>query len=108
MSILSSLSVTWTGGTDPKSIASWLLIVIACVFSAVSVIACISDKIRSKKKGKSRIAEATLIAFAAFGGAAAMFLTMLVIRHKTKHPRFMIGLPLMILFQAAIAYLIYF
>ena len=33
-----------------------------------------------------------------------MFLTMLVVRHKTRHPQFMIGLPLLALIQAALIY----
>ena len=104
---ISSLTVSWSGGTDFRSIASWLLIVIVAVISVVSVIVCIADKLRSKKKGRTRVSEATLMTLSAFGGALFMFLTMLLIRHKTKHSRFMIGLPLMIVFQAVIAYLIY-
>lgn len=60
-----------------------------------------SDKSRAKKH-KRRIPERTLFLTAAFGGAAAMYLTMLTIRHKTKHKRFMIGLPLIIFAQAAL------
>ena len=29
-----------------------------------------------------------------------MLLTMLIIRHKTKHPKFMIGIPVIIILQA--------
>jgi uncharacterized membrane protein YsdA (DUF1294 family) len=32
-----------------------------------------------------------------------MFLTMLLIRHKTKHKKFMIGIPLIMILQAAAA-----
>ena len=107
MDLLSSLKISWSGSTDLRSVAAWLLIVIAVVMSVVSVIVCIADKLRSKKKGRSRVSEATLMTLSAFGGALFMFLTMLVIRHKTKHARFMVGLPLMIIYQAAIAYIIY-
>ena len=106
--LISALRITWDGNADLRSVIAWLLIVIAAVTSAVSVIVCIADKLRSKKKGRTRVSEATLMTLSAFGGALFMFLTMLLIRHKTRHPRFMIGLPLMIVFQAAIAYLIYF
>ena len=66
------------------------------VISLIAVVLCIVDK------RKRRISEKTLFAVAICGGAAAMYITMLKIRHKTLHKRFMIGLPLIILFQAAI------
>ncbi len=106
--LISALRITWDGSTDLRSVIAWLLIVIAVLTSVASVIVCIADKIRSKKKGRTRVSEATLMTLSAFGGALFMFLTMLLIRHKTRHPRFMIGLPLMIVFHAAIAYVIYF
>ncbi len=108
ISHISFLRITWDGNTDLRSVVAWLLIVIAVITSVASVIVCIADKLRSKKKGRTRVSEATLMTLSAFGGALFMFLTMLVIRHKTRHSRFMVCLPLMIIFQAAIAYLIYF
>ena len=38
------------------------------------------------------------------GGSAAMFVTMLIIRHKTKHPKFMIGIPVIMAVQAALVW----
>lgn len=61
----------------------------------------VSDKSRARKH-KRRIAEKTLFGTAVLGGSAAMYLTMLAIRHKTKHKRFMIGLPLIMIVQTAI------
>ncbi|MBQ5843177.1 MAG: DUF1294 domain-containing protein, partial [Clostridia bacterium] len=49
-----------------------------------------------------RIPEKTLFLTALFGGSLAMYITMLVIRHKTKHKRFMIGLPVIALAQAVL------
>lgn len=46
-----------------------------------------------------RISEAALLFCAAFGGAPAMYLTMLFIRHKTRKRKFMLGLPLIMLLQ---------
>ena len=57
------------------------------------------------KAGLFRIPEATLLFFAAIGGAAAMYITMQLIRHKTHKPKFMISLPF---FCAAHFALIYF
>ncbi len=70
--------------------------------SLISVIATCYDKFASKKLKKHRTPEAYLLFLSAFGGSAAMFITMLVIRHKTKHKKFMIGIPLILLAQAAL------
>lgn len=77
----------------------YFLIYLAAV-SLIAVIMTVSDKSRAKKN-KRRIAEKTLFGTAVLGGSAAMYLTMLAIRHKTKHKRFMIGLPLIMIVQAA-------
>lgn len=57
------------------------------------------DKIAAKRLPRKRIRESTLFVLSAIGGAGVMFLTMLIIRHKTQHLSFMIGLPLMLLGQ---------
>ena len=53
-------------------------------------------------KQKRRIRERTLFIWSLLGGSVAMLLTMIAIRHKTKHKRFMIGIPLIIIAQIAI------
>lgn len=70
------------------------------IINLIAVIMTVSDKLRAKGH-KRRIAEKTLFTAAILGGSAAMYLTMLVIRHKTKHKRFMIGLPLIMTVQTA-------
>ena len=50
--------------------------------------------INRARKGTWRIRESTLLFFAAIGGAFGEWLTMLMIRHKTKHLKFMLSLPL--------------
>ncbi len=67
----------------------------------ISVVVCIADKIKAANK-KRRISEKTLFTISLFGGAIGMYITMLIIRHKTKHKRFMFGLPAIILFQTVI------
>ena len=66
--------------------------------NVVSVILCLADKVKAKV-GRWRIPEKTLFAASIIGGASGMYITMLIIRHKTKHKRFMIGLPILILMQ---------
>ena len=71
--------------------------------SVISIIVCIYDKIASKHAKKHRTREATLLLLSALGGSVAMFATMQIIRHKTKHAKFMVGIPLIIIAQIAIA-----
>ena len=68
------------------------------VLSLVAVILTVSDKLRARR-GARRVPENTLLLVAALGGSFAMLLTMLLIRHKTRHPRFMLGIPLMLVLQ---------
>lgn len=72
--------------------------------SLIAVIITVYDKLAAKA-GLFRIPEETLLFFAAIGGAAAMYVTMQLIRHKTRKPKFMISLPF---FCAAHFALIYF
>lgn len=59
------------------------------------------DKLAAQA-GKRRIPEKTLMTVGFFGGAIGMYVTMQLIRHKTKHKKFMVGLPLMIILHIAI------
>ena len=72
------------------------------IISLISIVVCIYDKKISKKnRVELRIPEKTLLILSALGGSVAMFVTMLLIRHKTKHVKFMLGIPVIILIQAA-------
>ena len=63
------------------------------VISIISIVITVHDKAAAKLKNR-RVPEKTLLLFGLFGGATAMFITMLLIRHKTKHAKFMIPLPI--------------
>lgn len=76
---------------------SELLIFYLIVIGVVAVTVTLIDKKRSKIKRSKRIPEVTLMLVGLFGGALPMYVTMKVIRHKTKHKKFMIGLPLAII-----------
>lgn len=73
------------------------------IISLAAVIVTAADKVKSRR-GRWRIPEATLFGVALIGGAAAMYVTMRLIRHKTRHRRFMWGLPLIILAQTGLVY----
>ncbi len=76
--------------------------------SFISVLLTVYDKFASKKLKRYRVPEKVLFAAALFGGAAAEYITMKFIRHKTRHRRFMIGLPLIIALHIIIFLLSYF
>ena len=78
-----------------------LLILYLLMLGIVAVAITVGDK-AAARKGKWRVPEATLMMIGLFGGALSMFVTMRVIRHKTKHMKFMVGLPLEIALHAAI------
>ena len=77
-----------------------LLFVYFILISIITVILTVYDKIAAKKRA-FRISEATLILCGLFGGAVAELVTMLIIRHKTRHIKFMLGLPVIILVQVS-------
>lgn len=77
------------------------ILVFIIVINLVAAVVCIADKMKAVRN-KRRISEKTLFTISFLGGAILMYLTMLVIRHKTKHKRFMVGLPLIILLHAVI------
>jgi uncharacterized membrane protein YsdA (DUF1294 family) len=64
------------------------------------------DKVKSKRKGSCRIPERVLLWVARLGGGVGCWLGMMLFRHKTKHTRFMILVPLWtVLWAAALALL---
>lgn len=68
------------------------------VISFASILVTIIDKLNSISR-KWRVSEKSLLLFAILGGAFPMYFTMRIIRHKTLHNKFMIGLPIIILIQ---------
>lgn len=82
---------------------NWILIVYVAAISLFAVIITIFDKVRAMRGGW-RVKEATLLLTAFFGGSAAMLLTMLLIRHKIRKAKFMLGIQLIIALQIAVVY----
>lgn len=79
------------------------------IISLISIIVCIYDKKISKKnRVELRIPETVLLILSALGGSVAMFITMLITRHKTKHVKFMLGIPVIMVIQAALIVGAYF
>ena len=82
------------------------LLIYFAVISVITSIVTVYDKRAAKKWTKHRVPEKILFLLAILGGSLAEYLTMLKIRHKTKHKRFMIGLPLIMVMQVVILWLI--
>ncbi len=76
------------------------------MISAVSVFICVIDKHNAAAE-KWRISEKTLFLLSFIGGALAMYLTMRIIHHKTRHKRFMWGLPIIMLLHCGFAYVVF-
>lgn len=70
--------------------------------SILAVCVTVSDKRRARQH-RRRVPESTLLWIAALGGGVAMYAAMRKIRHKTLHKKFMIGIPLIVLAEAAAA-----
>ncbi|MBR2043396.1 MAG: DUF1294 domain-containing protein [Clostridia bacterium] len=83
-----------------------VILIYLCLINLVAVIVTVADKNKAKK-GRWRVKECTLFAVALLGGAALMYITMLTIRHKTLHLRFMLLLPVIAVVEAvALCYLL--
>ena len=79
------------------------LLFIAGYLSAVSILAIgltLYDK-SAARRGAWRVKEITLLLVSAVGGSVAMYVVMRFARHKTKHAKFMIGIPVIIVLQIA-------
>jgi uncharacterized membrane protein YsdA (DUF1294 family) len=62
------------------------------------------DKRRAVRK-LWRIPERQLLLVAFLGGSVGLYLGFRVFRHKTRHPKFMIGVPLVLLLQVGLVVL---
>jgi uncharacterized membrane protein YsdA (DUF1294 family) len=78
----------------------WLAIAFLLV-SLIGFAAMGADKSRARRN-QWRIPERTLLLLAAIGGAAGILLGMRVFRHKTRHPRFTVTVPLLLFLQAVV------
>ena len=84
-------------GKRVKILLIWLALI-----NPVGYLLMAADKKRAREN-RWRISERTLLLTAALGGAAGVALGMLEFRHKTRHTAFALGLPAILLVQAALA-----
>ena len=79
----------------------YILIAYFAIVSLISAAVTVADKLKAKMH-TYRTPEAALLLLSALGGSVAMLFTMILIHHKTKHKKFMVGIPVIILVQFAI------
>ena len=82
-----------------------ILLVYLLLINAAGFLLMLVDKIKAKRN-LWRIPEATLIGVAAMGGSIGAIAGMNLFRHKTKHPKFYIGLPVILALQIVLVYLL--
>lgn len=71
------------------------------IINAAAFLLMLTDK-QKAKRGKWRIPEKTLLGTALLGGSIGAILGMNLFRHKTKHPKFSVGLPLILAGQCIV------
>lgn len=65
------------------------------IINAVTMTLMLADKLKARKK-RWRIPERVLLLLCAAGGSLGGYLGMHLFRHKTRHPPFSIGIPVML------------
>ena len=75
------------------------LLVYLLIINALGFLLMLVDKYKAKKN-KWRIPEKTLMLVAALGGSIGSLIGMYTVRHKTQHPKFTLGIPLILALQA--------
>ena len=75
----------------------WYLLIV----NAAGFVLMLADKLKAKR-GAWRIPEATLMGIAAIGGSVGALAGMYLFRHKTKHIKFTLGIPVILIGQIAL------
>jgi uncharacterized membrane protein YsdA (DUF1294 family) len=83
-----------------------MLILYFLTINALGFLLMLVDKHKARKN-HWRIPEATLMGVAALGGSIGSLIGMYTVRHKTKHLKFTIGIPVILILQLAATYFVY-
>lgn len=75
-----------------------ILFLYLVIINALGFLLMLIDKYKARKN-LWRIPEASLITFAIIGGSIGSLIGMRLFRHKTKHPKFAIGIPIILALQ---------
>ena len=82
-----------------------VILIYLLIMNAAGFLVMTADKLFAKS-GAWRVPERNLLAIAAIGGSIGVWAAMYTVRHKTKHMKFVIGVPLILAIQ--IGTLLYF
>lgn len=83
-----------------------IFIIYICIISLISIIVTVCDKHFAIHR-KWRVRESTLLILSALGESVAMYITMQLIRHKTRHIKFMLGIPIIFIIQLIILFFVW-
>ena len=78
-----------------------LVLLYLIIVNAAAFLLMLADKLKAKH-GAWRIPEATLMGIAAIGGSVGALAGMYLFRHKTKHIKFTLGIPVILIGQIAL------
>lgn len=83
-----------------------ILLIYYIVITIFGIVLVAYDKLKAVNQSR-RIKDRLLLYTALFGGAFGMYMTMLLLRHKTRQRLYMISLPLMIILHLFVYYIVY-
>ena len=75
-----------------------LLLLYLLLINALGLLLMLVDKVKARKN-LWRIPERTLMAVAALGGSLGCLIGMYAFRHKTRHRKFVVGVPTLLVLQ---------
>ena len=78
-----------------------LVLLYLIIVNAAAFLLMLADKLKAKR-GAWRIPETTLMGIAAIGGSVGALAGMYLFRHKTKHIKFTLGIPVILIWQIAL------
>ncbi len=82
-----------------------ILVAYLIFINVLAIAVTTSDKyVAAHKKRAERVPESTLLVIAFIGGSISMYITMIIIRHKTQKPKFMVTLPIIIMLETLIIF----
>lgn len=82
-----------------------VILIYLLIMNAAGFLIMTADKLFAKTNAW-RVPERTLLGLAAFGGSIGVWLAMYIVRHKTKHMKFVTGVPVILAIQ--IGFVLYF
>ena len=80
----------------------WVIIAYLILISLYGFVIMGIDKSKARK-GSRRVSEKRLITIAAIGGSLGVWYGMMRFRHKTKHAKFRLGVPVILAVQVGLA-----